>query len=295
MNISDEKCNIITRVTWASVVTNLVLAIIKFVFGILGRSHAVVADAVHSLSDLTTDFAILIGVRFWSKPPDEDHPHGHYKIETMVTFFIGLVLGITATGILYNSIVSIHSGTYEKPRIIALVAAIISIITKEILFRWTIKKGRVLRCMPVIANAHHQRSDAISSIPVAAAVLFSVIFPDWSFVDHIGAIIVAFLIYQAAFKIMNPAINKLADRGVSAEELKKIYEIAGSIDGVKGIHDVRTRYIGSANVATDLHIEVDAGISVQAAHDIYQQVKDKLLESNLSIVDIVIHIDPYHG
>lgn len=289
----DENRVDIAKVTWVSVLTNFVLCIIKVIFGMIGHSQAVVADGIHSLSDLSTDFAIIIGVKFWSKPPDEDHPHGHYKIETIITVLIGLIIFIMASGILYNAVISIQSPKLSTPTWTAFFAAVFSILIKEVLFRWTKYKAKEYSSSALMANALHQRSDAISSVPAALSVLLASVFPSISFIDQIGAVIVAVLIYKSSFEILRPALAKLTDTGLSEDETLKIYNIAKSIQGVKGVHDVRTRHIGGMKVACDLHIEVDGNLSVKEAHDIYSEVKKSLLNSNLPLVDIIVHIDPY--
>lgn len=289
----ENNKNKILVVTWVGLCVNFSLSIIKLIFGIFGKSHVVIADAIHSLSDLSTDLAIIIGVKFWTKPADKEHPHGHHKIEMLVTLSIGAFLVATASGILWDSISTLHEQHTTPPKRIAFVAALISIIAKEILYHWTASVGRKVKSSALIANAWHHRSDAMSSVITAIAVFTATISPDWAFTDHIGAIVVSFFIYQAAFKIVWSAVTKLIDTGVSKKEHSKIYNLVIDTQGVHNVHDIRTRYIGSANVAIDLHIAVNGNMTVNEAHEIYRTVKNKLLTSDLSIVDVVIHVDPY--
>lgn len=283
----------VERATWISVSVNLVLSGLKLACGILGRSQAVVADAVHTLSDLATDATILVGVRYWSEPADECHPHGHQRIETIITVIIGLVLAGAATGILWNGVMTLHKKHATPPDLIAFAAALVSIMCKELLYRWTVSVGTRIKSMPLIANAWHQRSDALSSIPVAIAVAVAVISPDWAFVDHVGAAIVSIFIYRAAFKIVRPSLAVLCDSGASREDVLKIEGIARGIDGVLGVHKIRTRYLGSSNLSVGLHIQVDRNDTVEQGHEISEIVKTQLIRKGPSVLDVVVHLEPY--
>jgi len=283
----------VKKLTWAGLVCNLCLSAIKFICGIVGGSQAVVADAIHSLSDITTDIAILMGIKFWTKPADAEHPHGHHKIETVVTIIIGFILIVVASGLVWNAINTIHGGHETSPGWIAMVAALLSIVVKEILYRWTVRTGRRIRSMPLIANAMHHRSDAFSSIPVVVAVAGAAIEPTWAFLDHIGAVVVSFFIYQAAFKIVKPTLHKLLDSGAPEEDLQKIREIVMDTTGVKSVHGVRTRYLGCSSLAVDLHILVDGEMKVCHGHDISEQVKKRLLRKGPDVLDVIVHLEPF--
>ncbi len=175
----DQHPEQIRRITWIGLVANLALAGLKFVVGVLGSSQAVVADAVHSLSDMISDVAILVGVGIWSSPADDNHPYGHRRIETIVTVGIGLMLVVAAAGIGYKGVASIGGETSTQPSLIALWGAIVSIVTKEILYHWTLRVCRREHSPGVIANAWHHRSDAISSVPAAVAVALASFKPEW--------------------------------------------------------------------------------------------------------------------
>jgi cation diffusion facilitator family transporter len=282
----------VRKITWIGLVVNLLLTILKFVGGVLGRSQAVVADAVHSVSDMTTDVTILIGVKYWTKPADASHPHGHQRLETAITLSIGLVLALAALGLLINAVSSLRHHEAEPVGPIALAAALASLVSKEWLYRWTIRAGKRIRSMPVIANAWHHRSDALSSIPPALAVAAALIDPGWVFLDHVGAAVVALFIFQAAYKIARPAMEKLVDRGAPEKELQKIRTIARSVDGVHDVHAVRTRYVGSMNLAVDLHIMVAPDLSVYEGHEIAKVVRSRLMEEGPDVLDVIVHIEP---
>jgi cation diffusion facilitator family transporter len=283
----------VAKVTWVGLIVNLALAAFKFTAGIIGRSQAVTADAVHSLSDVSTDVAILVGGKYWSRPPDKTHPHGHNRLEILVTTGIGLVLIAVGCGIVWNAIATLSAKhDVSPPGMIAVIAAAVSIITKEILCRWTMGKSRALRSMPLLANAWHQRSDALSSLPALIAVAVARIQPNWAFVDHIGAVVVSLFIFRAAVRILRLELDKLLDGAAPAETVAAIHRIAGAVTGVLHVHGVRTRYVGGSHVAVDLHITVDPEMPVSRGHNISEEVKDRLLDGGLDIVDAVVHLEP---
>jgi len=292
---SEEQDRVVRKTTYVGLGVNLLLAVLKFVGGIAGRSHAVVADAVHSLSDMSTDIIILIGVRYWNKPADDTHPHGHRRVETMVTLGIGIILILVAIELIRDALSAIREGHTHVPGSIALVAACVSLVVKEILYRWSYREGRRVRSSALIANAWHHRSDALSSLPAAIAVGVALIDPGWDFVDGIGAIAVSLFILQAAFKIVRPAFSKLVDSGASAEDLDRIRYIAARVPGVLSAHKVRTRYVGCSELAVDLHIEVDPELSVREGHDISEIVKQLLIKDGPDVSDVVVHLEPYEG
>ncbi len=282
----------VRKVTWAGLAANVFLAVLKFVAGTIGGSQAVVADGVHSLSDSSTDIAILIGVRYWTQPPDETHPHGHRRIETAITVFIGAALAAVAVGLVYNALSTLHKQNLTPPGWTAFYAAIASIVCKEVLFRWTVAVGKRTGSAAVIANAWHHRSDALSSLPAAVAVAGAAISPAWAFLDHIGAIVVSLFIIQAAWNIGWPAMQQLVDTGASRRERAEIHRIALGTEGVREVHGLRTRHIGSG-LQVDLHILVDGSISVRDGHDISTKVKRNLIENGPEVVDVVVHLEPY--
>jgi cation diffusion facilitator family transporter len=178
------------------------------------------------------------------------------------------------------------------PSGIALVAALCSIVVKEILYRWTAAVGREVRSPALVANAWHHRSDAISSIPAAAAVAVSLIAPEWAVVDRVGAIVVCLLILQVSWRILRPALDQLVDAGAPAADRRRIEELALEVDGVEAAHAVRTRYVG-ASLAVDLHVEVDGGLSVADGHTIAKAVRTKLVDEGPEVADAVVQIEPY--
>jgi len=282
----------IKRVTWVGIVVNLGLVIVKFIVGFLGASQAVIADAVHSLSDMFTDFAVILGVKFWSAPPDEDHPYGHRRIEALITIVIGLAIAIVALGLAYKSLFTISAIHIKQTGWIAILGPALSIVFKEIMYRWTIIVGKQAKSKAVIANAWHHRSDALSSVPVLIAVAASALNPNWAFIDRIGAFIVSIFILKVSWDIISPSISELADRGASIKDREFIKKIAIGVNGVKDVHAIRTRKFGE-NLYVDLHILVDPEISVRSGHNISEQVKKELLINGPEILDVVVHLEPY--
>jgi len=295
-HIMDNDCgsqNIaqIKRITWMGVFLNVFLSGIKFVVGYLGASQAVIADAVHSLSDVSTDLAILMGIRFWSAPPDEEHPYGHHRIEALVTIVIGSVLAIVALGLGYEALSTIRDAHIEQTSWIAVIGPIFSIILKEALHRWTITVGTRTKSSAVIANAWHHRSDALSSIPALIAVMAASINPDWAFIDHIGALIISLFILKVSWDIISPSLSELIDGGASDTDRDIIKKIALDVDGVKDVHAIRTRKLGP-NLCVDLHILVDPEISVRIGHNISDKVQNLLIEEGPEVMDVIVHIEP---
>ncbi|MFH1537656.1 MAG: cation diffusion facilitator family transporter [bacterium] len=282
----------VRRVTIAGLIVNLFLSAFKFVAGVLGHSQAVVADSVHSLSDSVTDVAILVGVRFWMAPADDDHPHGHGRIETVVTIFIGVLLVAVAAGLVWNALSTLSREHEHRPGIIALVAALVSIVSKELLYRWTVGVGRRIRSSAVVVNAWHHRSDGFSSIPAALAVGGAYVVPAWAFLDHVGAVVVSVFILQAAWRILKPAFGQLIDVAAGEEEIENIGKISASIKGVRHVHKIRTRYVGSC-IEVDLHIEVERDMTVFEGHEIAGEVKYRLLAEGPDVCDVVVHIEPF--
>ncbi len=284
----------IRRVTVWGLATNLVLAALKFVFGLMAASQALVADAVHSLSDMATDFAVLIGLRYWTAPADQDHPHGHGRIETLVSVFIGLVLGGVAVGLIHRAILTLHAGTVTQPNWPAFAIASLSILAKEALYRITVRVGAQVRSSAVMANAWHHRSDALSSVPVAAAVLASRLHPEWIYLDPVAAIVVSVLLLHAAYKITWPALRQLVDAGAGAEEIAVIRALIEGTEGVKSLHELRSRHIGSG-LQLDVHVLVDPALSVGEGHGIAGSVKKRLLDTRSDVVDVLVHIEPFEA
>ncbi|MCP4177943.1 MAG: cation transporter [bacterium] len=290
--IKPQNVKIIKVITWWGMIINIFLALLKFVLGYIGNSQAVIADGFHSLSDTITDIAIILGVKFWAAPPDSKHPYGHLKIETLITAFISIVLVLVSVGIAYEAIVTIKENKSHTDLWIAIIGPLISIIIKEILYRWNINTGKRIKSSSLIANAWHHRSDAISSLMAIAAVSISLISPNFAFVDNIGAVVVSLFIIKVAWDILSPAISELTDKGASEKIQLQIKEVSLKVDKVKSVHAIRTREIGCC-IYVDMHVLVDGKLTVEKAHCISDTVQKKLIENIPEIIDVIVHIEPY--
>ena len=287
----DSRETLVRRVTWIGLLTNFGLSGLKFAAGYFGRSQALIADAVHSLTDTTTDLAVIAGSHYWSRPPDECHPYGHRRLETLVTAFIGIMLAAAGIGIGWDSLSTLHEKNSGPLGWFAFIAALVSIVTKEILYHWTAGVGKKNKSPALVANAWHHRTDAISSLPVLIAVGGALLFPSWSFLDRLGAVIVSIFILHAALKIIWPAISELIDAGAPEEIQKKIADISGRTEGVRSVHGIRSRYI-SSSIQIDLHIVVDGEISVRAGHSIADAVENNIIAGIPEVLEVVVHVDP---
>lgn len=277
--------------TWIGLFVNIGLSVLKFIVGWLGHSQAVIADAFHSLSDLLTDLAVLFGLRFWSAPPDDNHPYGHQRIETIVTTIIGLLLFAAGLGIGYNAIATVRDVHVQAPGHIAMMGALLSLAFKEVLYRWTVSVGRRIRSSAVVANAWHHRSDALSSVPALIAVGVAVLYPKLAFIDHIGALIVSLFIVRVAWGIVFPALSDLTDRAASDKDRDRIRTIALGIEGVQSVHSLRSRRAGSG-LYMDLHVLVDGMMTVKKGHDVSEGVKQAILDKSPDVLDVVVHLEP---
>lgn len=281
----------VRQITWVGIWVNLVLSIAKILAGIFGTSKALIADGLESLTDIFTSLALIVGSRYWSAPPDADHPYGHRRIETLFSMGVGLVIAVVGFSIAWNAISSLHAGTHQHPGLLALGGALLSVIGKELLFRWSVREGHKIQSMAVVANAWHHRSDAISSLPVVVAVAGAQIFPGWNFLDALGALLAAAFILKASYDIIAPALRQMADTGADKNIVQNIRDLALSVEGVRSVHDLRTRYVGSC-LAVDLHIVVNPHITVQEGHQIGDAVGDLLKSRGPDVLEVLVHLDP---
>lgn len=308
-NLDVDAVREVSRVTWVGVFVNVVLAILKMAGGLLASSTALLADAVHTISDLATDAVILVGVRYWSAPADADHPHGHRKIETLITLGIGLALALVGLGLGYEAAAKLAKtviGKAEAPgltlgsaAVVAFLAAVLSIVAKEFLYRWTVAKGVEIGSSAVVANAWHHRSDALSSIPPALAISGEAIGThfgyDLWYLDPIGTLVVCVMLLQAAWEVVQPTLAALLDRSADRKLCSAIRKTVLDTPGVIGAHRIRTRVIGMDAVAVDLHVTVYRDLPVHEGHAIASKVKYRILDLEVEsarAVDVMVHVEP---
>ena len=288
--------NELTKVTLLGSVGNLVLLTFKFVAGIVAGSSAMVADAVHSLSDFLTDLIVLVFVRIGAKPQDESHDYGHGKFETLATLFVALALVGAAIGIIVSGSLKIarwlQGETLETPGMLALWAALLSILVKEVLFRITIAKGRALDSPAVIANAWHHRSDALSSIGAAIGIGGAILLGQrWAVLDPLASIVVGGMLVKVAWDLLKVSTGELTDSSLSAETEREIEDIIRSFPQVSEPHNLRTRRIGN-RIAIESHVRLDGGMTLDEAHDIVSAIEDRIRERFGHGTIVTIHMEP---
>ena len=292
----DNRERKIYKVTVLGSVINVLLVILKFAFGIIGRSSAMVADAVHSLSDLITDVVVIVFVKLSNKPQDKDHDYGHGKYETLATAFIGLALLAVGVMILYGGVEKIFAALrgepLPEPGMIALIAALLSIVLKEWCYRFTVKVGRDTGSQAVVANAWHHRSDAFSSIGTAVGIGGDIFLGErWTVLDPIAAVVVSVFIIKTSLSLMRQASDELLEKSLPDETERKIKDIAESEDGVSGIHNIRTRRIGN-RISIEMHLRMPGGITLYEAHRRATEIERNLRCQFGADTYISLHIEP---
>jgi len=286
----------IYKVTIVGSIVSLFLILVKFPAGIFGRSAAMIADAVHSLSDFVTDIIIIAFVRASQKPKDDKHAYGHGKFETLATLIIGIVLLGVGLGIAWSggkSIYSVIQGeVLPKPSVVALFAALVTVVSKEILYRYTIIKGKKLNSPTLVANAWHHRSDALSSIGTAIGIGGAIFLGNkWVILDPLAALVVSVFIIKMSFKLIKPCLDELLERALPEETQKEIEEIVGQFKDVHQLHNLRTRKIGNY-YAIEFHIRMDGNKTLVETHDRITEIELKLKEHYGSGTYVTIHVEP---
>jgi len=269
---------------------------LKFVAGVLGRSSAMIADAVHSLSDFFTDIIVLLFVKVSAKPQDASHDYGHGKFETIATLFIGLALVAAAIGIIVSGAVKfahwLGGETLEVPGKLALWAALISIVLKELLYRYTVAAGKKFDSQALVANAWHHRSDAMSSIGAAIGIGGAILLGErWAVLDPLASIVVGAMLLKVAWELLKGSTGELTDGSLPEETEREIEDIIRSFPEISEPHNLRTRRIGN-RIAIEAHVRLDGKMSLDAAHDIVtaieHRIKDRFGKSTL----VTIHMEP---
>ncbi|MBU1084075.1 MAG: cation diffusion facilitator family transporter [Candidatus Omnitrophota bacterium] len=293
MNSRTFKAN---RVTWIGLFSNVFLTCLKLLAGIYGKSAAMIADAFHSLSDLGTDIVVLLGFRIIDKPADKSHDYGHGKVETLVLVVIGVVLLAAGLKICWSGsyrVFKFYQGrSIPEPGLIAFYVAVISIISKEWLYRYTLKTGKGINSRAVIANAWHHRSDAFSSIATMIGIGGAIMLGErWHILDPIAAIVVSFFIIKTAIVISADGINELIDASLDDRTENRIMDVVRSVPGANMPHNLKTRKIGN-HIAVELHIKVNKDLNIEKGHDISTMVEKKIKEVFGEDVFISVHIEP---
>lgn len=286
----------IYHVTFVGFVVNLILSLLKLAAGLIGRSGAMIADAVHSFSDLATDVIVIAFARISAKPSDPGHDYGHGKYETLATIIISIALGVVGAGILLNSIkgirIVIDGGMLPRPGAIALVAAVVSILVKEILYRYTVRVGRQVQSPSVIANAWHHRSDALSSLGTLAGIGCAYFLgAKWRIADPVAALVVAIFIFKIAFDLIRTGIGELLEQSLPEDVEAEILRIVTANPEVREPHNLRTRRIG-ASIAIEVHVRMDGQMTVEHSHLLTVEIERRLRERFGEGTMIAIHVEP---
>jgi len=277
------------RCTWISVFVNIGLTIVQVLAGIFAHSQSLIADGVHSLSDLISDFLVLIASYHSKSPADDTHPYGHGRIETAASLILGAILVLTGLGIMYGAAMKLENlGNMPPVTSLALWTAGLALLAKEGLFRYMLKVGEHLRSPMLIANAWHARSDAASSLVVAVGIAANML--GFIYADSVAAILVGFMIVRMGLMFAWEAFQELIDAGLSFEEVSSIRQTLMDTQGVQNVHDLRTRKMAH-RVLVDAHILVDSKISVSEGHSIAERARKRVIETHESVNNVLVHVD----
>ena len=287
-----EFRNVANRVSLFTIIGNVVLSVIKLLAGIIAHSSAMISDAVHSASDVFSTFVVIIGIKLASKKPDKEHPYGHERMECVAAIVLAMVLFITGLGIGLEAVKNIIHGNYgdlQVPGVLALIAAIVSIVSKEAMYWYTRHYAKKIDSSALMADAWHHRSDAFSSIGALIGIGASRL--GYPVMDSIASLVIFVFIVKAAFDIFKDAIDKMVDHACDEGTEKQIYECVMKNENVLGIDLLQTRVFGN-KIYVDVEIQADASYTLQKAHDIAEAVHDDIEESFPKVKHIMVHVNP---
>ena len=287
-----EFRNVANRVSLFTIIGNVVLSVIKLLAGIIAHSSAMISDAVHSASDVFSTFVVIIGIKLASKKPDKEHPYGHERMECVAAIVLAMVLFITGLGIGLEAVKNIIHGNYgdlQVPGVLALIAAIVSIISKEAMYWYTRHYAKKIDSSALMADAWHHRSDAFSSIGALIGIGASRL--GYPVMDSIASLVIFVFIVKAAFDIFKDAIDKMVDHACDEGTEKQIYDCVMKNENVMGIDLLQTRVFGN-KIYVDVEIQADASYTLQKAHDIAEAVHDDIEKSFPKVKHIMVHVNP---
>lgn len=287
------------RITIACIIGNIVLTTLKLLAGLFGGSKAMIADSLHSASDIIATSVVLIGIRIAKKPVDKEHPYGHGKVEPIAAAFVGVTLIFAAYMIVKGIVESIVTHSFATPTFLALSAAVLSIVVKEAMYRVTYAAGKKIGSESIIADAWHHRSDAFSSIGTFFGILGSMVgkwlnIHSFEYLDPIAGAVVACMIFKVAYDILKHSIKGLMDSSPDSPKIKSIREAAVNVDGVISVPSIKARYMGQ-HLFIDMEIEVDAEITVEAGHHIAAMVRDGVIKNVAEAYEVLVHVEPIGG
>ena len=292
-NISRENIfNKLKFISYVGIFVNLILTIAKFYVGIVGNSEALIADGFNSLSDIFAGFVVYASFKISSKPQDKEHPYGHAKAEMIATFIVALILIFFGFSIIGVSAYKLYFHYYEKPALDTLIVALATVVVKEILYKWTLRWGKLLKSTGLIATAYDHRSDVVVSLAVVIGIIFAI--KGYYYMDPIAGIVVSFFIFRLALKLTKESIGNLMDESPPLFVVDKIKNIITSVKGVEKITDIKVRKSGPY-FYIDVEIEINQNMTVKMSHDIAESVKSSLMSSNIYINDVMVHINPFEN
>jgi cation diffusion facilitator family transporter len=285
-----ERAAAAARSTWVSVGVNLVLSSTQIAVGIVSKSQGLVADGIHSLSDLVADFVVLFAGHHAKKEADADHPYGHQRFETAASLVLGVLLLAVGLGMLWSAVGKLEAPeTVQQVHIVALYVAGGALVAKELLFRYMLSVAKRVKSSMLVANAWHARSDAASSLVVGVGIIGNL--AGYPILDPIAALIVGFMVAKMGWEFGWDALHDLMDRAVDDKEIEAIRRTLVETPGVQSVHDIHTRKMGDM-IVVDAHIEVDASISVEAGHDIAVLARQRVLQRH-RVLNLMTHVDPW--
>ena len=285
-----ERAAAASRSTWVSVVVNLVLSTVQIVVGVWAKSQSLIADGIHSLSDLVADFVVLFANHHSQKDADEDHPYGHQRFETAASLVLGLLLLAVGVGMVWSAVVKLENPeSVPQVHSVALWVAGGALVGKELLFRYMLAVAKKVKSSMLVANAWHARSDAASSLVVGVGIAGNL--AGYPILDPIAALIVGFMVGKMGWEFGWDAMHDLMDRAVDEQEVQAIRQTLQDTPGVAGVHDVRTRKMGDM-VVVDAHLEVDAQITVEEGHDIAVEARQRVMQRH-RVLNLMTHVDPW--
>jgi cation diffusion facilitator family transporter len=286
-----ERAAAASRSTWVSVVVNVLLSATQIAIGILSKSQGLIADGIHSLSDLVADFVVLFASHHSKKDADEDHPYGHHRFENAASMLLGILLLVVGVGMIWSAFMKLRNPeSIAQVHAMALWVAGIALVAKESLFRYMLAVAKRVKSSMLIANAWHARSDAASSLVVGLGIVGNLM--GYPILDPIAALIVGFMIARMGWEFGWEAMNDLMDRGIDEEELAAIKKTLLETPGVDGVHDLKTRKMGDM-VVVDAHIEVDASLTVEVGHNIAVDARRRVMQRH-RVLNLMAHVDPSH-
>lgn len=290
LHTPQERMAAAKRSTWVSVAVNVLLTVLQIGAGVLTKSQALIADGIHSLSDLVSDFVVLLAGHHASKDADEDHPYGHQRFETAASLVLGLLLLAVGLGMLWSAVGKIQSPEKLEPvHLSALWVAMGALVCKELLFRYMLAVAKRVKSSMLVANAWHARSDAASSLVVGLGIAGNL--AGYPILDPIAALIVGLMVGRMGWGFTWDALHDLMDRAVDEEEVKAIRQTLLDTPGVKGVHDLKTRKMGDM-IVVDAHLEVDGTLTVEAGHDIAVEARDRIMQRH-RVLHLMTHLDPW--